>query len=62
MAQHAVLFVCHANICRSPLAQALFKSVELDQEVPTEHYKAVAEVISYVWRMQGRLRPDRPAA
>ena len=45
-----------------PLAQALFKGVELDQEVPTEHYQAVAEVISYVWRMQGRLRPDRPAA
>ena len=45
-----------------PLAQALFKSVELDQEVPTEHYKAVAEVISYVWRMQGRLRADRPRA
>lgn len=44
-----------------PLAQALFKSVELDQEVPTEHYKAVAEVISYVWRMQGRLRTDRAA-
>jgi flagellar biosynthetic protein FlhB len=45
-----------------PLAQALFKSVELDQEVPTEHYKAVAEIISYVWRMQGRLRSDRTAA
>lgn len=45
-----------------PLAQALFKSVELDQEVPTEHYKAVAEVISYVWRMQGRFRSDRSAA
>ena len=24
MAEFAVLFVCHANICRSPLAQALF--------------------------------------
>ena len=45
-----------------PLAQALFKSVELDQEVPTEHYKAVAEIISYVWQMQGRIRSDRPAA
>ncbi len=45
-----------------PLAQALFKSVELDQEVPTEHYKAVAEIISYVWGMQGRFRPERPAA
>lgn len=45
-----------------PLAQTLFKNVELDQEVPTEHYKAVAEVISYVWRMQGRIRSDQPAA
>lgn len=51
-----------AIVENKPLAQALFKSVELDQEVPTEHYKAVAEIISYVWRMQGRLRPDRPAA
>ncbi|NKB56809.1 MAG: flagellar biosynthesis protein FlhB [Alphaproteobacteria bacterium] len=45
-----------------PLAQALFKTVELDQEVPTEHYKAVAEIISYVWRMRGQFRPNRPAA
>ena len=45
-----------------PLAQTLFKNVELDQEVPTEHYKAVAEVISYVWRMQGRIRSDQSAA
>ena len=45
-----------------PLAQALFKGVEIDQEVPAEHYKAVAEVISYVWRVRGRLRSDRTAA
>jgi flagellar biosynthetic protein FlhB len=31
-----------------PLARALFGSVEVDEEVPPEHYRAVAEVISYV--------------
>jgi flagellar biosynthesis protein FlhB len=41
-----------------PLAQALFKNVEIDQEVPTEHYKAVAEIISYVWRIKGRVMPE----
>ncbi|RAU20187.1 flagellar biosynthesis protein FlhB [Paramagnetospirillum kuznetsovii] len=38
-----------------PLARALFATVELDQEVPPEHYKAVAEVISYVMKLKGRL-------
>ncbi|MBI5164680.1 MAG: flagellar biosynthesis protein FlhB [Magnetospirillum sp.] len=38
-----------------PLARALFATVELDQEVPQEHYKAVAEVIGYVMRLKGQL-------
>ncbi len=38
-----------------PLARALFATVELDREVPPEHYKAVAEVISYVFRLKGKL-------
>jgi flagellar biosynthesis protein FlhB len=37
-----------------PLARALFASVDLEQEIPAEHYKAVAEIISYVFRMKGR--------
>ncbi len=37
-----------------PLARALFASAELDQEIPVEHYKAVAEVISYVFRLTGK--------
>ena len=37
-----------------PLARVLHASVEVDQEVPPEHYKAVAEVISYVFRLRGR--------
>jgi len=39
-----------------PLARALHATVELDQEIPPEHYKAVAEVISYVMRLSGALR------
>ncbi len=37
-----------------PLARALYPTVEIDQEIPPEHYKAVAEVISYVFRLRGR--------
>ena len=37
-----------------PLARALHASVEIDQPISPEHYKAVAEVISYVFRLRGR--------
>ncbi|OYU50596.1 MAG: flagellar biosynthesis protein FlhB [Rhizobiales bacterium PAR1] len=38
------------------LARALYARVEIDQEIPEEHYKAVAEVIGYVMRLRrGRL-------
>jgi flagellar biosynthesis protein FlhB len=36
-----------------PLARALHATVELDDPVPPEHYKAVAEVIGFVWRRRG---------
>lgn len=39
-----------------PLARVLFDTVEVDQSVPAEHYKAVAEIISYVFRMKGKLK------
>jgi flagellar biosynthetic protein FlhB len=35
-----------------PLARALFKAVDIDQEVPVEHYKAVAELIGYVMKLR----------
>ena len=34
------------------VARALYATVEIDQEIPPEHYKAVAEVISYVMRLR----------
>jgi flagellar biosynthesis protein FlhB len=37
-----------------PLARALFANVEIDREIPPEHYKAVAEIISYVFRLKDR--------
>lgn len=45
-------------VTNPPLARALFATVEIDQEVPPEHYRAVAEVISYIYR----LKKIRPAA
>lgn len=41
-----------------PLARVLYASVELDEEIPAEHYMAVAEVIGYVMRMRGELPPQ----
>jgi len=39
-----------------PLARTLYAVVEIDQEVPAEHYKACAEVIGYVMRLNGALK------
>ena len=38
----------------APLARALFQ-LELDQEIPAEHYRAVAEVIAFVWKLKARM-------
>jgi flagellar biosynthetic protein FlhB len=39
-----------------PLARTLHATVDVDEEIPAEHYKAVAEVISYVVRLNGSAR------
>jgi len=39
-----------------PLAQALYKSAEIGQEIPQHLYRAVAEILAYIYRlMHGRL-------
>jgi flagellar biosynthetic protein FlhB len=38
-----------------PLARALHGTVEIEQEIPPEHYQAVAEVIGYVMRLNRAL-------
>lgn len=39
-------------VANPPLARALYASAEVDQEIPAEHYRAVAEVISYVYKLK----------
>ncbi|MGB1124752.1 MAG: flagellar biosynthesis protein FlhB [Phycisphaeraceae bacterium] len=40
---------------RKPLARALYSSVEIGDEVPEEHYAAVAEILAYVYRLSGKV-------
>jgi len=42
-----------------PLAQALYPAVEVGQVIPIEFYKAVAEVLSYVYRLKGKVPGGR---
>ena len=43
-----------------PLARALYQAVEIDQSIPPEHYRAVAEVISYVFKLRRQPMPSQP--
>ncbi len=42
----------------APLARALHASIEIDEPVPAEHFKAVAQVIGYVFRLQGKIKAN----
>jgi flagellar biosynthetic protein FlhB len=43
-----------------PLARALYATVEIDDEIPVEHYHAVAEIIGYVMGLRRGLSGQRP--
>jgi len=45
-------------VANPPLARALYR-VEVDADIPAEHYQAVAEIVAYVWRL-GRKPPSPP--
>ncbi|MCK5444929.1 MAG: flagellar biosynthesis protein FlhB [Rhodospirillaceae bacterium] len=52
-----------AIVENAPLARALYSAVEIDEDIPVEHYKAVAEVIGYVMRLKGDIpsvEPEQP--
>jgi len=36
-----------------PLAQALYKSVDVGQQIPSHLYRAVAEILAYIYRLMG---------
>jgi len=42
-------------VANPPLARSLYR-VELDAEIPPEHYQAVAEIVAYVWGLGRRSR------
>jgi len=47
---------------RKPLAQALHRTVDVGQEIPPAFYKAVAEILAYVYELSGKsVFPGSPA-
>jgi flagellar biosynthetic protein FlhB len=47
---------------RKPLAQLLYKEVDIGKPIPTDAYAAVAEVLAYVYQLQGKKLPMPPRA
>jgi flagellar biosynthesis protein FlhB len=45
---------------KKPLAQALYKEVEIGHPIPQDKYAAVAEVLAYVYQLQGKTIPTPP--
>ena len=39
---------------RKPLARALYANAKVGQEIPADHYKAVAEILAYVYQLKGK--------
>ena len=44
-----------------PLAQALYRTVEVGQAIPAKLYAAVAEILAFIYRLQGWTRIPRTA-
>jgi flagellar biosynthetic protein FlhB len=54
-----IRYIAAANgvpiIERPPLARALYNKCEIGQEIPVDQYEAVAELLAYVYRLEGRM-------
>jgi flagellar biosynthetic protein FlhB len=46
---------------RKPLAQALYRQVDLNRPVPSDLYAAVAEVLAFVYQLTGKKMPGQSA-
>ena len=42
-----------------PLAQALYRTVDVGQAIPAKLYAAVAEILAFIYRLQGRTHIPR---
>jgi len=40
-----------------PLAQALYRSVDVGQEIPAQFYRAIAEILAYIYKLMNRRVP-----
>jgi type III secretory pathway component EscU len=40
-----------------PLARALYSSVDVGKEIPAELYRAVAEILAYIYKLMGGRLP-----
>jgi flagellar biosynthetic protein FlhB len=47
---------------RKPLAQAIYKLVEVNQPIPRQFYRAIGEVLRYVYELKGKPLPGTQAA
>jgi flagellar biosynthetic protein FlhB len=47
---------------RPPLARALYRLVDVGQEIPEQFYSAVAEILAYVYEISGKLKRKREFA
>ena len=47
---------------KKPLAQALYREVEVNHPIPQDKYAAVAEVLAYVYQLKGKRIPAGTAA
>jgi flagellar biosynthetic protein FlhB len=47
---------------RKPLAQLLYKEVDINKPIPTDSYAAVAEVLAYVYQLKGKKVPTPKVA
>jgi flagellar biosynthesis protein FlhB len=44
---------------RKPLARALYKLVDVGQEIPEQFYSAIAEILAYVYELTGKLKANQ---
>lgn len=54
--QHGILIVEN-----KPVARTLFKLVDIGREVPADLYRAVAEILAFVYRVRGHVAPRTDA-
>ena len=45
-------------IDNAPVARALFRMVDLNQQIPPELYKAVAEILLFVYNLRNSQKPS----